>query len=152
MAAMMVVVQHCRGFVTQDYSPAAGPFAKLVYAATGFSHQAVVIFFVISGYLVGGKALRLIEGGATDTAARRFFTDRLSRIFIVLWPALAVTAAIALLAPDSPILRTDTWVVGLPNVRATTAPAEWFSAALLLNEMVTPTIGWDQPLWSLAFE
>jgi peptidoglycan/LPS O-acetylase OafA/YrhL len=149
---MMVVVQHCRGFVTQDYSPAANPFAKLVYAATGFSHQAVVIFFVISGYLVGGKALRLLQGGVTDTQARRFFTDRLSRIFVVLWPALAVIGAIALIAPDAPILRTDSWVVGVPNVRSVSSAATWAAAAGLLNEMAAPSIGWDQPLWSLAFE
>jgi len=152
LAAMMVVVQHCRGFVTQDYSPHAGAFAKLVYALTGFSHQAVVLFFVISGYLVGGKALRLLKGGVTDTQARRFFTDRFSRIFIVLWPALAIIAAIALLAPEAPILRTDAWVSGLPDVRYWSTPATFAAAAVLVNDMVTPSVGWDQPLWSLAFE
>jgi peptidoglycan/LPS O-acetylase OafA/YrhL len=152
MAAGMVVVQHCRGLVLKDYSPAAGPAAKLLYALTGFSHQAVVIFFVISGYLVGGKALRMLKRGPEDGEARRFVVDRFSRIFIVLWPALALTAAIALLAPDAAILRADAWAAGVPNVRAGSPPGTWAAAALLLNEMVAPSVAWDGPLWSLAFE
>jgi peptidoglycan/LPS O-acetylase OafA/YrhL len=152
MAAAMVVVQHCRGLVLKDYSPGVGAAAKLVYALTGFSHQAVVIFFVISGYLVGGKALRMVKRGATDTDARRFVVDRFSRIFIVLWPALLLTAAFALLAPDSPILHSDAWAVGIPNIRAGSTGETWAAAAVLLNEMATPTPAWDGPLWSLAFE
>lgn len=152
MAAAMVVVQHCRGLVLKDYSAAAGPAAKLMYALTGFSHQAVVIFFVISGYLVGGKALRMLRRGATDADARRFVVDRFSRIFIVLWPALALTGAFALFAPDSPILRTDAWAAGIPNIRAGSTGETWAAASVLLNEMAAPSPSWDGPLWSLAFE
>ena len=36
-----------------DYRPDAGLIAKSLYFATGFSHEAVIIFFVLSGYLSG---------------------------------------------------------------------------------------------------
>lgn len=153
MAAMMVVVQHCRGFVIKDYSPSAHGFAKLMYALTGFSHQAVVIFFVISGYLVGGKAVRLWrEGRATDVAAKKFVIDRFSRIFVVLWPALLVTAFAALVAPEARILHDSHWTVGVGDVRGSATPVGWAAPFVLLNELVVPTLEWDGPLWSLAFE
>jgi peptidoglycan/LPS O-acetylase OafA/YrhL len=152
MAAAMVVVQHCRGFILKDYSPGGGAAAKLMYVLTGFSHQAVVIFFVISGYLVGGKVLRLLKRRPTDAEARRFLVDRFSRIFIVLWPALALAGIIALVAPDALVLRTDTWAIGVGNVRADTTGPTWAAASVLLNEMAAASPGWDNPLWSLAFE
>lgn len=150
---MMVVVQHCRSLVIKDYSPSSHGLAKFLYALTGFSHQAVVIFFVISGYLVGGKAVRLWrESRVTELAAKKFVIDRFSRIFIVLWPVLAITAFVALVAPDARILHDSHWSIGLADVRGSTTPGSWASHVVLLNELAAPGVEWNRSLWSLTFE
>src|SRR6202008_705345 len=58
----------------------------------GFSHHAVVVFFVLSGFLVGGKVLR--EMGSTERpfSPKRYFLDRFTRIYLVLIPVLLITA------------------------------------------------------------
>ena len=60
-AALLVMLGHLRNLFFVDFSEVASnanPLVKLVYLATGFSHYAVMIFFVLSGFLVGGGVLR----------------------------------------------------------------------------------------------
>ena len=61
-AAMLVVVAHARHLLFVDYyllvykDPTFlhSISNKLFYFITGLGHEAVVLFFVLSGYLVGG--------------------------------------------------------------------------------------------------
>ncbi|SFG20399.1 Peptidoglycan/LPS O-acetylase OafA/YrhL, contains acyltransferase and SGNH-hydrolase domains [Novosphingobium sp. CF614] len=152
IAALAVVVQHARGMVMVDYDPRADLFAKAVFFATGFSHQAVIIFFVLSGHLVGGSALRMILEGSERARRTRFVVDRLTRIGAVLWPAVALSAVVAMVAPASPVLSTAGWSADLPNIIEASRPIEWAATGLLLNEMAVPTIPFNGPLWSLAYE
>jgi len=61
-AALMVVVGHLRSFLFVEYNLVEHKtiFIKLFYFITGFGHQAVIIFFMISGYLVGGGSFEKI--------------------------------------------------------------------------------------------
>jgi peptidoglycan/LPS O-acetylase OafA/YrhL len=54
------------------------------------SHQAVIAFFVMSGYLVGGRALNDCRNG--NFRPLRYLSDRVTRLWIVLLPALILTA------------------------------------------------------------
>ena len=151
IAAFAVVFQHARSLILVDYSPGVGLLAKALYFVTGFSHEAVIIFFVLSGYLVGGKAIRLAQGSTEDQRAR-FVVDRFVRIFIVLLPALAITALVALLAPPVPVIASDNWGADIPNAVATSTAAAWLGTTFLVNEIVTRTTPYDGALWSLAYE
>src|SRR5690349_4486256 len=55
----------------------------------GFGHHAVVVFFVLSGFLIGSKVVRDIGEDRFDT--RRYLIARVSRIHLVLIPALFLT-------------------------------------------------------------
>lgn len=56
VAAWFVVAEHLRALVFADFGVANASSLWLpFYLLTGFGHEAVMIFFVISGYLVGGK-------------------------------------------------------------------------------------------------
>ena len=61
LAAFEVVLCHYRGFFFVEYGllPAEQQniFSQIFYFATRLGHEAVLIFFVLSGLLVGGKAL-----------------------------------------------------------------------------------------------
>ena len=50
VAALLVCVGHVRGMVLVDYGAvASAPYTtKLIYAATGLGHQAVIVFFALS--------------------------------------------------------------------------------------------------------
>lgn len=119
---------------------------------TGFSHSAVILFFVLSGYLVGGKALRLLVDGSNPDARTRFIVDRFARVVAVLWPALVLAGVVALLAPRTAVLTTANWAGPNPSILALNGVRDWVGTALLLNETITGTVAFDSPLWSLAFE
>lgn len=58
VAALLVVLGHFRAdfFVNYDQLPASqhGGITQIIYVLTSLGHSSVLIFFVLSGYLVGG--------------------------------------------------------------------------------------------------
>jgi len=92
LAAFLVFVGHLRlivtghtGNVTNGETP--GLLTHPVHA-TGFGHTAVVVFFVLSGYLVGGTVVRDLARGSFSWVKYAF--RRLSRLWTVLIPTLMI--------------------------------------------------------------
>jgi peptidoglycan/LPS O-acetylase OafA/YrhL len=152
IAALAVAFQHARALVMVDYHPGAGLVGNAVFFAAGFSHEAVIVFFVLSGYLVGGKALRLLRQGSTPGQRQRFVQARFVRIALVLWPALLLTALIAASAPSTAVLTTEGWSADLANIVADSTAPGWLATMVMLNEILVPTVPFNDPLWSLAYE
>ena len=115
--------------------------------ASGFGHIAVVIFFVLSGYLVGGAALiELLNTG--NIRLRRYFTNRLTRLYVVLIPALLVTALLDRVGQQ-------VYSAHLPYVWAAQHSINGETLACNLGFLQTVTcyaFGTNRPLWSLANE
>jgi peptidoglycan/LPS O-acetylase OafA/YrhL len=90
-AAFLVLAGHLRAFVFQGYGELAYANVpiKAFYFATGLGHQAVVIFFALSGFLVGGKALDDILNWRFSWSY--YLLRRLTRLWIVIVPALLMT-------------------------------------------------------------
>jgi peptidoglycan/LPS O-acetylase OafA/YrhL len=93
-SALLVVIAHAGNRFVQavDTVPhSQRTYSQYAYAfAMGFSHTGIMIFFVISGFLVGGTAWReSSRTGGIDL--RRFLGRRLVRLWIVIVPALAAT-------------------------------------------------------------
>ena len=80
VAAFLVVIGHIRHllFVDLKYVEHKTLFIKGMYFFTGFGHEAVIVFFVISGYLVGGITLERWRLNGADLAS--YFSARFSRI------------------------------------------------------------------------
>ncbi len=91
LAAFLVLCSHLRGYVFADFGTLArtGPLTKAFYAATSLGHASVVVFFALSGFLVGGKALDDLLTG--KWAWRRYLLRRGTRLLIVAVPALLLT-------------------------------------------------------------
>lgn len=55
-SALLVCLGHLRNTMFVDYSALIHPniAIKVFYAVTSLGHQAVMVFFVLSGYFVGG--------------------------------------------------------------------------------------------------
>jgi peptidoglycan/LPS O-acetylase OafA/YrhL len=153
-SACLVALGHARNLLFVDYGAVAhpSPSLKAFYALTGLGHEAVIAFFVISGYLVGGG---LVVHGATRASLPNYFIHRFSRIYIVLLPALAMTALLDLLgALAQPSLYNQPgWATVLDFSAADRHGAFIFACNVInLQDAFCPSFGSNGPLWSLAYE
>src|SRR5690349_289647 len=91
VAALAVLVYHVRYRFFPDYADLAAPdlTAKLFYAVTAFGHDAVVVFFVLSGYLISATVMRDCATGRWSWA--RYGVSRWVRLSVVLVPGLLLT-------------------------------------------------------------
>lgn len=87
VAALTVVVGHARDYFLEQRPSSAGPINTALYAATSLAHPAVIVFFVLSGYFVGGAVLT----SRNSFDVRRYTVNRLVRLWLVLLPALTLT-------------------------------------------------------------
>lgn len=136
LAALTVVIVHMRGAAFVEYGALAEtdktPIVTIAYAITRVAHEAVLFFFVLSGFLVGGRAFSRIAQGTfrpTDYAI-----DRFVRIMLPLIPALGLTAIIRIIVDGSFDIGN---LVG--NIFA-------------LQGILVPPFGENNSLWSLSYE
>ena len=95
LAALLVALGHVRGLYFVSIRDVANPglLTKAFYLLTSLQGEATIVFFVISGFLVGGQVWRQMANGRF--AFTTYFIDRFSRIYIVLVPALLLSAILA---------------------------------------------------------
>jgi len=153
-SACLVAIGHVRNLFFSDYTSLAHPslLLKAFYALTGLGHEAVIVFFVISGYLVGGG---LAVHGANRVSLTDYFIHRFSRIYVVLVPALAVTAFFDYLGTMvQPTLYLEAgWASALDFSAAKNDEPLVFACNLVnLQDAFCPSFGSNGPLWSLAYE
>ncbi|MEO8843499.1 MAG: acyltransferase family protein [Kofleriaceae bacterium] len=109
---------------------------------TGFAHQAVILFFVMSGYLVGGSALlELRRTGSFDVGG--YLRKRVVRLVVVLWPALALGAVLDHVGGS---------LASGPYAGLATGPATLGCNAVFLQTIACAPYGTNGALWSLANE
>ena len=149
IAALAVVIAHA-GQLIQISDIMVAPHGPGVYAwwfLAGFSHQAVLVFFVMSGFLIGGDLLRRLD--RTDPFLKQYMIDRFSRIYIVMVPALAYGFVVDSIGrrifPDSGIYD-GAFFDGVFN------PINIVWTLLQQQHIWAPQAGANGPLWSLACE
>jgi peptidoglycan/LPS O-acetylase OafA/YrhL len=135
-AAMLVVVCHARGYNWVDWgklSPADHTRAlQLFFLATRPAGEWVIVFFALSGFLVGGKVIEQSLKKTFDPL--KYAIDRVTRIWLPLIPALIFTAAI-----ECYLGFGFNWVGMLGNLAA-------------LQGVTCEVFGHNVPLWSLSYE
>jgi peptidoglycan/LPS O-acetylase OafA/YrhL len=144
-AALQVALAHLRAEVFPSLRSVqdAPLYFKGLAFATGFAHQAVVVFFLISGWLVGGSLLNKL---GQPQAVRSYAIDRVTRLWTVLVPALLLMVLVAIVAG------------GVDPAQADFAPsneyslATWVGNLLGLQTVLVPNFGGNYALWSLANE
>jgi peptidoglycan/LPS O-acetylase OafA/YrhL len=153
-AALLVLFGHSRGlyFAGIAQVPDAGVATRLFYLVTGMQHEGVVLFFVVSGFLVGGSVWRNIEAGRFD--ARLYLINRFSRIYLVLIPALLLVLVLDRLGMS---LLADTRFYAERPLFPSGVAAGWTWSQIpchlaALQGAVCNAWGADPPLWSLGWE
>ncbi len=136
LAAFAVMAEHARAANWKERFPwhdSAHPFLRgLFYSATTFGRPAVVIFFILSGWLVGGNVIRKVRAGTFDAAS--YAADRFARVYVPLVPALLLTAA-AVRAFDAPL-----------------HPVHYLACLVGVQDIYSIAPGQNAPLWTLAYE
>lgn len=149
LAALEVAAAHLRAEVFPGMHEIGhpSPVYQLLAFVTGFAHQAVVVFFLISGWLVGGSLLNKFAQAQRDgRIVRAYAIDRATRLWTVLVPALCLMLAVGC-------------VIGTVNPGRYDGSAQnEYSAATFagnlvgLQTVVVKTFGGNYALWSLANE
>lgn len=145
LAALQVAAAHLRAQMYPGFGTVASPpmlFKGLAFG-TGFAYLAVIVFFVLSGWLVGGSFLNKL---GSERPFQNYAVDRVSRLWVVLVPTFVV------------VLLAGAAVGVLDRAQLSFDASEPYSVAafagnmLGLQTIVVPPFGANFPLWSLANE
>jgi peptidoglycan/LPS O-acetylase OafA/YrhL len=157
-AAMAVMFDHWRGFFFVDYwhlapSSVTVP-VKAMYFLTGFGHQAVMVFFVLSGFLISSSVLRNL--GRSTWSWRKYAIDRGVRLYLVLVPGLLLGGLLDIVGIHF-FNHSGIYSVPLPPFGYEAAAerlnmSSFFGSLLFLQTRFTMVFGSNSPLWSLFNE
>lgn len=156
-AAFLVVLEHARNYLWKDYGELASCtlLTKLAYFASQFGHEAVMLFFVLSGCVVGRCVVDPCECRRWNW--RDYLFARLSRLWTVLIPAVFITLAFDNASLSISSSRSFVHHGGFAHIQADPLIHHISTGTLLGNilfvqKILVPTLGSNGPLWSLAYE
>ncbi|MEG3174055.1 acyltransferase [Sphingomonas sp. ZB1N12] len=162
LAALVVFFGHARVLLIGSVLGAIGtglavPKSQSFEAIpiTGPGHEAVVVFFVLSGYLVGGSAIRSARNGTWSSSG--YTIQRLSRLWTVLIPVLIFGFAldrlgISIASPNSIYGAPGGQRMVFPDLASRMSVKNLLLNLFFLQEILGKPFGTNGPLWSLAYE
>lgn len=146
IAAVAVVLGHVDMYLAQFAGAGSQGWSSFGYAGL-HSHAAVMLFFVLSGYVVAYATNKKLE--SEDYGFRAYFLDRWSRIYSVLLLAVAFTVIIDFLGRQVSAAYYDPEFL----------PQSGFAVRLAVNVFALQGIqghriqlGSNPALWSIGYE
>jgi peptidoglycan/LPS O-acetylase OafA/YrhL len=155
VSAFLVVLGHAVALLI-SHPLSTGKVASVFLFASSLGHDAVIFFFVISGFLVGGRMLD--QWLTTGPKIVDYFAARASRIYIVLVPALTIGYALDVAGLhyfNEAGLYTDPAQHGIHTLVDASERLNlrtYIGNLLLLQGVSVSSQGSNVPLWSLAYE
>jgi peptidoglycan/LPS O-acetylase OafA/YrhL len=155
LAALAVCAGHLRAAIFVDFGQLESStlVQKVFYAMTSLGHEAVMIFFVLSGYLVGGSILKQKH----KFEWLKYSITRLTRLWVVLIPALLLTLIV-----DQTILlfhpevfagaNSEMWASGPDKSNYSSSISALIGNMFFQQTVFVPIYGTNSPLWSLSNE
>jgi len=154
--AVLVVLGHAKAlFLAPAWQMQLSAAGKAFYLLHALGHSAVVVFFVLSGYLVGGVTARKVVRGKFDPAD--YWAPRVSRLWTVLLPCLVIGILfdLATMRFFPHAFQTASYQeIGLftKSVAERMNFQNALGTALFLNTLVVDAPGSAVQMWSLAYE
>jgi peptidoglycan/LPS O-acetylase OafA/YrhL len=156
LAAWAVMLGHLRALFFAEFQQVNRPSSllKVIYFFTGFGNEAVLVFFVLSGFLISSA---ILGRRASETWSwRDYAIDRASRLYVVLIPGLFFGLLWDKLG-SSIFASTGIYSHPLDNfafaiVHTRMGIGTFLGNMFFLQTIVVPTFGSNGPLWSLANE
>jgi peptidoglycan/LPS O-acetylase OafA/YrhL len=156
VAAILVLLEHWRNafFVDLPQLPSHRTLLTPAYLLCAAGHQAVIIFFVLSGYLISGSVLRAFD--RHEWSWKQYLTHRLVRLWIVLLPALILGACwdhLGIHSQRAPALYSGAnYNHMLADVRQRLSFQDFAGNVAFLQTILVSPFGSNGALWSLANE
>jgi peptidoglycan/LPS O-acetylase OafA/YrhL len=156
LSAVLVSAHHLRAGMIVDFGEAQSVSLplKAFYFLMSLGHEAVMVFFVLSGFFIGGTIIEKLD----RFSPRQYAIARLSRLWTVLLPALLLTfLADMLLAVWHPELLQgqfqEAWRTGPSPSSGWRSDLVCFLGNMaFLQTILVPLYGTNFALWSLANE
>jgi peptidoglycan/LPS O-acetylase OafA/YrhL len=161
IASLLVVLSHARAFALVDYNELIyrPPGATAFYFISGLGHQSVMIFFVLSGFLITSSIIRDLN--TNSWSIYWYLANRLFRLLSVLFPALILTLVADLAATKlfsgSEFYSGRLWSVfhsgpGSDGQGIDLSISTFLGNLFFLQTVAVPVYGSNGPLWSLSNE
>lgn len=157
VSALLVMSGHLRIALYKDFSELynvqnTSLIEKGFYFITGLGHEAVMVFFVLSGYFVGGSVIK----NQKTFSFQNYLIARLSRLWVPLLPILIFTTIIDYFigVSSTELLNGDYYPIlnSGPKSDYSISFLTFLSNMSFLQTIFTPVYGTNGPLWSLAYE
>lgn len=136
LSALWVVLAHCRANFFEIYAHldrgSQNLFTKVFYFITSFSDDAVLLFFILSGFLVGGQTLEKLIN-RKDVSPREFALSRITRICFPLFVSILLIPVV-----DCALGVDTSWMGICYNL-------------LSLQNIRTEYVGMGGPLWTMPY-
>lgn len=120
------------------------------YFVSGLGSEAVMVFFVLSGFLIGGKNLARAKADSFHFSS--YCVDRISRLYVVLLPAVFIGFFLDIIGsnyfPEAGLYKLFSYHIITEHLDTSIL----IGNLLMLQSFYTTTIGSNFPLWSLSFE
>jgi peptidoglycan/LPS O-acetylase OafA/YrhL len=153
-AALLVLLGHSRGLLLEGIGRVEHPNAltRAFYLVSGLQHEGVVLFFVVSGFLIGGSVWRMMNRTRFDFGI--YFINRFARIYLVYIPALLLVLAINIIGNQF-FMNTRFYGERPLIPSGTFAGWTWDQIPchlVALQSLLCTPWGANLPVWSLGFE
>lgn len=155
-AAVAVLVGHVRGlfFIAYHDLPHRSLSLAALYAATGLGHQAVIVFFVLSGFFIVSSIADAFE--RQNWSWTVYLVNRIARLSLVLAPALVLTwladkIGMAISASSSFYHQPLAFYFATSPSSYDTV-RNFLGNLFYLQGILVEPFGSNGPLWSLSYE
>jgi peptidoglycan/LPS O-acetylase OafA/YrhL len=156
ISALFVVLGHTRAVFFESYDKLArnSILDNLFFFITGFGHQSVIIFFVLSGFFIINN---ISENNSKNNFWIKYTLNRIIRLWVVLIPSLLITLLLdrfGILLGFSEIYSGFFPFGGIVNCNLSEnlGIAIFFGNIFFLNGIITDSFGSNVALWSLPYE
>lgn len=162
MAAAIVFVGHLRNPLFLGYGDVPPEHRNVVvqawYFVSSLTAEAVTVFFVLSGLLVGAAGLARRQAGKFVPAD--YAIDRVTRLYLAFLPALLLGFVLDLVGSRA-FASVGFWDHSHPMVAQKIDTAPFISMldldillgnVVMLQHYLVPPLGSNQPLWTISAE
>lgn len=154
VAAVAVVLGHARGLALTDYEPNSSLIIMSFYFISSLGHEAVIIFFVLSGFWITKSFLRDIT--CNSWSVGKYLIDRLSRLWTVLIPALILGGIVDYFGMQLFDLSFYSGRGGgnviIDDTSLNLSMRSFFLNVLFLQNGIVEPFGTNKALWSISNE
>jgi peptidoglycan/LPS O-acetylase OafA/YrhL len=156
-AAFIVLIEHWRNLFFIDYAQLGRHHLWLIpfYLFTGGGHQAVLVFFILSGFLISSS---IFKARMRDSWSwRTYMVHRVTRLVVALVPALLLGFfwdSLGSHLEGSRLFYQGATPTGhmIQDVRETLSLETFLGNLAFLQTIRVPVLGTNGALWSLANE